>query len=50
MLIYQLKGPNSETSLKLGKSHDVGTHFVRLEILNLNMYTILRSVDFEDDT
>ena len=37
MLVYLPKGPNSETSLKLKKSHDVGTHFVRLELLNLNM-------------
>ena len=37
MLNHVLKGPNSETSLKLKRSHDVGTHFVRLELLNLNM-------------
>ena len=37
MLIYLLNGPNTKTSLKLKKSHDVGTHFVRLELLNLNM-------------
>ena len=32
------------------ESDDVGSHFVRLELLNLNMYTILGSDDFEDAT
>ena len=31
-------------------SDDVGAHFVRLELLNPNMYTILRSDDIDDDT
>ena len=34
----------------LKESDDEGTHFVRLELLNLNMYTILESDGFEDDT
>ena len=35
-----MKGSNSETSLESKKPNDVGTHFVRLELLNLNMYFI----------
>ena len=50
MLIYNLKGPITETSSELKKPNEVGIHFVCLELLNLNMYTILRSDDFEDDT
>ena len=45
MLIQQLKGPNSETSLKLKKSHDVGTHFVRLELLNPTMKSVSEIFD-----
>ena len=32
------------------ESDDVGSHFVRPKLLNLNMYTILGCDDFEDDT
>ena len=31
------EGADSETSLESKKPNDVGTHFVRLELLNLNM-------------
>jgi hypothetical protein len=50
MLIYKLKGPNIKTSSKLKKPNEVGIHFVCLEMLNLNVYTILRSDELEDDT
>ena len=38
MLIYMLNGPKTKTSSKLKKKpNEVGIHFVRLELLNLNM-------------
>ena len=45
MLIYLLKGPNTETSSKLKKPNEVGIHFVRLELLNPTMYSVSQIFD-----